>query len=58
MASENPDQEVVDPTECATCGKTIDPSAWHPVATLFDDEGDFHLFTFCSVICRNRWVEK
>ncbi|WP_449404980.1 DUF7576 family protein [Halosimplex halophilum] len=42
-------------THCTTCGARIDPTVWHPVATDFDDDGEFHLYAFCSIECRDRW---
>jgi|AntDeeMinimDraft_4_1070355.scaffolds.fasta_scaffold08699_3 tellurite resistance-related uncharacterized protein len=53
---ERPDEGVVDQSRCATCERVINPSDWHPVATLSDDSG-FHLFTFCSIECRDKWKE-
>ena len=41
------------PLTCATCGSAIDPSAWHPVRTWTDDDGEFHLADFCSEECRD-----
>lgn len=52
------DDAVAEPTRCATCGSAVDQSDWHPVATRFDDDGEFHLFAFCSVECRDRWTER
>jgi len=46
--------EAADATRCATCGARIDSTAWHPVATQFDD-GEFTLHAFCSVDCREEW---
>ena len=42
-------------TRCDACGRRIDPTAWHPVATRFDDDGEFHLFAFCRAACRDAW---
>lgn len=44
-----------DATRCAACGAVVDPSDWHPVATRFDDDGEFHLLTFCCEGCRSAW---
>lgn len=48
---------AVEPTRCDACGAVIDCAAWHPVAARFDDDGEFHLFTFCSVECRHVWAD-
>lgn len=48
-----PEEEQADAVErCTVCGREIDPTTWHPVATHFDDDGEFHLRVFCSVECR------
>jgi len=44
-----------DLTECVVCGARIDPTAWHPVATRFDDD-EFQLFAFCDADCRTEWT--
>lgn len=53
---ENTDDEPL--TECAACGAPFDPSDWHPVAAVVDQAGEFHLFAFCSVECRQTWNEE
>lgn len=44
--------------KCTTCGSRIDPTAWHPVMTQFDDDGVFHLYAFCSSECRDEWERR
>lgn len=56
-SSEGPsgtDGEAIKVTHCATCGARIDSTAWHPVATRFDD-AEFTLYAFCSIDCRDEW---
>lgn len=63
MAEENPsaehrggpDDAGADATRCAACGAVIDSTEWHPAATQFDDDGEFHLLAFCSSECRSAW---
>lgn len=38
---------------CTRCSGTIDPTEWHPVATVRDDE--FEIYPFCSERCREEW---
>jgi hypothetical protein len=49
------DQEISRVLKCATCGAQINPTAWHPVSTHFNDDGEFLLYAFCSIECRNDW---
>ncbi|WP_123620048.1 hypothetical protein [Halorubrum sp. CSM-61] len=46
--------EATEATRCATCGARIGSTAWHPVAARFDD-GEFTLYAFCSIECREEW---
>lgn len=46
------------PTTCHVCGADVNPTAWHPVATRTDDEGEFHLHLFCSLACRREWEDR
>lgn len=41
---------------CTACGTTIDPTAWHPVATAPDGSGDVYLF--CDERCRTEWLNE
>lgn len=54
-SSEEPAAEAAE--VCSTCGVRIDPTDWHPVATRVDEDGDFHLYTFCSTDCRTEWEQ-
>ena len=42
-----------EPKTCANCGKRIDTSEWHPLATRVDDDGNFTVYAFCSDRCRD-----
>jgi len=41
--------------QCANCGRRIDTTEWHPLATERDDDGDFNVYAFCSEHCRDEW---
>jgi len=51
-------EEGTDADRCATCGREIDPSDWHPVATRFTSDDGFRMLTFCSHDCRRAWTEE
>jgi hypothetical protein len=40
---------------CQTCGSRINQAESHPVTTATDDDGEFHLYSFCSNDCWNEW---
>jgi hypothetical protein len=56
-AARTDDSERADrPKSCAHCGKRIDTTEWHPVATV-DDDGAFRVYAFCDEDCRDEWID-
>lgn len=45
-----------EPKTCANCGRQIDTTEWHPLATRMDD-GNFQVYAFCSDDCRAEWAD-
>lgn len=45
-----------EPKVCANCGDRIETTEWHPVETRVED-GDFRMYAFCSVDCREAWAD-
>lgn len=46
-----------EPKTCANCGRQIDTKEWHPLATRSDSDGNFRVYAFCSVDCRDEWTD-
>ncbi|NHN42754.1 hypothetical protein G9C85_14100 [Halorubellus sp. JP-L1] len=53
-----PDDGLVDTERCASCGREIDPSDWHPVATQYTSDDEFQILAFCGPECREDWTEE
>lgn len=46
------------PTECASCGSTINSEEWHPTASIIGDTGVHRIRLFCDEQCKNKWTDR
>lgn len=60
MVENTPDSSTDRDTDkaCVVCGSRISTEKWHPVASEWDEAGDFHIYAFCSTECRDTWTEE
>lgn len=49
------DQGVNPFSRCASCGKTLALGVSYPVTTIFDDDGELELYSFCDGDCQREW---